>query len=427
MKQRSALADGTALSGSALITGLIGLACWLLAAATLPQAAVGAASAFVSGFLLVAGLAQLSVGLGMLRWLPRSGRAAGRLVRRGYLLVGVTAAAGAGVFLLLPYGHVADQVAGEVAGGVGPALFVLACVSWALFQLQDSVLAALGKARWVPVFNGAFGVVRIAALPVLGGAFGALGVVLSWAGPTMATMLAVLAVIAGLVVRRRPDGPAVLPAPSEAVGYLAPTYLATIGTTVLYNSVPLLVEQGYGARYGATFFVIWTGLNTVDYALNGFVNSLVLRGSHDPAGLPDIVRTVGSRLLLVVAAAAAVGELTAPVLLGLFGREYAVQGATALRVLLAGIVVRVAVAMAVGAALAAGRSRRAATIQLASTGLVLAGVLLVPHSLGLTGPTAGFLAAQCVVAAAVTPMLWRLLRRQHRYPPAPLVRAEERV
>lgn len=422
MRHRSAFADGTALSGSALITGLIGLACWLLAAATLPQAAVGAASAFVSGFLLVAGLAQLSVGLGMLRWLPRSGRRAGRLVRRGYALVGVTAAAGAGAFLLLPYGH----VAGQVDGRVGPALFVLACVSWALFQLQDSVLAALGKARWVPVFNGAFGVVRIAALPVLGGAFGALGVVLSWAGPTTLTMLAVAGVVAGLVARGRRDEPGTLPAPRAAIGYLAPTYLATIGTTVLYNSVPLLVEQGYGARYGATFFVIWTGLNTVDYALNGFVNSLVLRGSHDPAGLPDIVRTVGCRLVLLVVGAAAVGELTAPVLLGLFGHEYAVQGGTALRVLLLGIVVRVAVALAVGAALAAGQSRRAAAIQLSSTGLVLLGAWLMPHSLGLVGPTTGFLAAQCAVAAGVAPMLWRLLRRRiDGYAPRRMAHAEE--
>ncbi|MGA8113758.1 MAG: hypothetical protein WCA46_08865, partial [Actinocatenispora sp.] len=66
---RKALTDGTALSGSAVITGVIGLLCWVVAAATLPQSAVGAASAFVSGFLLVAGLAQLSIGLGVLRWL----------------------------------------------------------------------------------------------------------------------------------------------------------------------------------------------------------------------------------------------------------------------------------------------------------------------------------------------------------------------
>jgi len=411
---RKALTDGTALSGSAVITGVIGLLCWVVAAATLPQAAVGAASAFVSGFLLVAGLAQLSIGLGVLRWLPRSGARAGTLVRRSYGVVAGTSVLGAAVFLALPAGAAARRVVPGLAGAV---LFALACGCWALFQLQDSVLAAVGKARWVPVFNGAFGVVRVAALPVLGVAFGALGVLLSWVVPTVGTMLVAGVVIAVLLARRRrTEPPGVLPPTREVVSYLGPTYLATIATTMLYNSVPLLVVSGYGNRYGATFFVIWTGLNTVDYGLNGFVNSLVLRGSHAADALPGIVRTVATRLGIVVTAGACVGAVLAPYVLLLFGSEYAAQGTTALRIVLAGIVVRVPVSVAVGACLAAGASRRAGLIQAASTVLVLAGVLLAPRSMSLAGPAIGFLAAQVLVAAVVVPPLLRWLRRPAEVP-----------
>lgn len=397
---RAALTDGAALSTSAVITGVVGLFCWVIAAATLPQAAVGAASAFVSGFMLVAGIAQLNLGLGALRWLPQAGRQTGPLVLRAYLLVAAVAAAAAVIFLLLPAGKVVLHVG-------GPLLFVVASVCWALFQLQDYMLAALGKAWWVPMFNGAFGVVRVAALPALGITLGALGVLVSWIVPTAAMMLVAIVAITRLAVKH--SGPATLPQPQQVASYLGPTYLATLGTTLLYNSVPLLVVSTHGTAVGATFFVIWTGVNAVDYAINGFVNSLVLRGSRRPEELPAVLRTVAVKLLPVVVVGAVVGALLAPFLLGLFGHAYAAQGTEALRVLLLGMVIRTVVALSVGVRLAAGRGLAAAVVQVSSTVLVLSAVLLAPGSTGLVGPAIGFLGAQVVVAAVVGPGLFRMV------------------
>lgn len=397
---RAALNDGAALSTSAVITGVVGLFCWLVAAATLPQAAVGASSAFVSGFMLVAGIAQLNLGLGALRWLPQAGRQTGWIVLRAYLLVASVAAMGAVVFLLLP----ADAVVLHVGG---PALFVVASVCWALFQLQDYMLAALGKAWWVPMFNGTFGIVRVAALPALGIALGALGVLVSWIAPTAVMMIVAIVAITRLSVRR--TGPSTLPAPQQVLSYLGPTYLATLGTTLLCNSVPLLVVGMHGTAVGATFFVIWTGVNAVDYAINGFVNSLVLRGSRRPEELPAALRTVAVKLLPIVAGGAIVGAVLAPYLLGMFGHAYAAQGTQALRLLLVGMMVRTVVALAVGVRLASGRGLAAAIVQASTTVLVLSAVLLAPDEMGLTGPAIGFLVAQIVVAAAVGPGLFRMV------------------
>lgn len=403
---RAVLRDGSALSTSAVLTGLVGLLCWVLAAAILPQAQVGAAAAFVSGFILVAGIAQLNVGLGMLRWLPRAGRRSGTLILRGYALVGGTAAVAATVFLALPAGN----VAGQAAPASGQALFVVASVCWALFQLQDAVLAALDRAWWVPVFNGVYGVVRVVTVPAVGSA---LGLLITWIAPTAATMLAVGAVITVLVIRRRRTtelaGDSELPSRREVLRFLGPTYLATLGTTVLYNSVPLLVVHEYGTVLGATFFVIWTGLNAADYAVNGFVNSLVLRGSGDSGARGRNLVLVARRLAVLVVPGAAVGVLLAPYALGLFGTSYAEQGSAALRIVLLGLVVRLVVALAVGARLAEGDGKGAAAIQVSSTVLVLLGVLCTPVG-GLAGPATGFLLAQSLVAAAVLPGLIRRLR-----------------
>ncbi|WP_026361598.1 hypothetical protein [Amycolatopsis nigrescens] len=410
---RRVLGDGTALSLSAAVTGLAGLLCWIVAAATLPQDAVGRASAFVSGFILVAGIAQLNAGLGILRWLPRAGARTGLLVGRAYLVVAVAATVAALVFLLLPAG----DVVGHGMGGAGALLFVPASVCWALFQLQDYVLAALGRAWWVPMFNGAFGLARVLALPVLGAALGTFGVLVSWIAPTVLfTVFAgvlILVLVRQRTVRAVQAGiPAELPGRREVLSFLGPTYLATIGTAVLYNSVPLLVIGHYGPALGATFFVIWTGLNAADYAVNGFVNSMVLRGSADPAARPSILRLVGKRLAVLVPAGAAAGAVLAPVLLGLFGHAYAEQGTAALRVLLAGLVLRVLVALGVAVRLMAGDGKGAGAIQASSAVLVLLGVLLAPAGAALLGPALGYLLAQCLVLVVVLPGLIRRFRER---------------
>lgn len=414
---RAALRDGTALSVSAMLTGVVGLVCWVVAAAVLPQEAVGAAAAFVSGFILVAGIAQLNIGLGMLRWLPRAGNRTGALVLRGYVLVAGMAVAGAAVFLMLPAGDVVRHAAPQA----GPALFVGACVCWALFQLQDPVLAALGRAWWVPMFNGAYGAIRVVTLPLLGSAMGGLGVLVSWIAPTAAIMAAAGLVITMLVLRRarHAQAAAELPSRREVLTFLGPTYLASLGTTLLYNSVPLLVVHYYGTALGATFFVIWTGVNAADYAISGFVNSLVLRGSAQPGALPEILRAVASRLSIVVCSGVVAGVALAPLLLGLFGQSYADQGGTALRVLLAGMVIRLVVSLGIGLRLAEGDGRSAAAIQMSSTVLVLLGVVCAPLGAGLTGPALGFLLAQAGVAAAVWPALARRLRQRTVRPKEP--------
>ncbi|MBB4684451.1 hypothetical protein [Amycolatopsis jiangsuensis] len=401
---RRALGTGTALSLSAVITGVAGLVCWVVAAGALPPEAVGRASAFVSGFVLIAGIAQLNVGLGLLRWLPGAGGRTAGLVGRGYLVVAVAAAVGGLVFVLLPVGR-------QAAPGPLAALFVLASVCWAMFQLQDYVLAALGRVWWVPLFNGAFGLVRVAVLPVLGAALGSLGVLTSWVGPTV-VCTALASVLVFLQARRKRDESprAELPSGRTVVSFLGPTYLATIGTTVLYNVVPLIVTARFGPASGAVFFVVWNGLTATDYALNGFVNSMVLRGSGDPAERPAILRAVATRLSLLVGAGAVGGLLLAPVLLGLFGPAYAGEGTTALRVVLVGIVARTVVALGVATKLMDGNGLGAARIQLSGTVLVVAGVVLLPSAVGIAGPALGFTLAQIAVAGTVLPGLIRRMR-----------------
>ncbi|WP_116115334.1 lipopolysaccharide biosynthesis protein [Amycolatopsis ruanii] len=387
------VADGLALSASAAITALAGMIGWVLAARLLPAAAVGDTSAFVSGFLLVAGIAELGLGPAVLRWLPRAGARRPRLLLRTYLAVLAGGVIGSVVFVLVPAGA---EVVHRVPAGV--AWFLVAGIGWTLFQFQDEVLTGLGLARWVPVENSAFSVARLGLLAGLGPLAGALGLVLSWAVPTLIGVAVVTFLIWRSVRRTSPAlAPGELPGRREIVRLLAPSYPAMVCVVVLYNLVPLIVLHRFGAEANAVFFVVWTAINALDVAATAFVNPLVVRLSAEPGHARSLVAGAGKRLVLVFVPLLAVGAALAWVMLAIFGAEYT-AGTDLLRVLLAAQVPRLVVVLGVAVHLAAGRGAGVAVLHAVTAVSAVVLALVVPTEFGFG---VGMLVAQAVIAAAV--------------------------
>lgn len=387
------VADGLALSASAAITALAGMVGWVLAARLLPAAAVGDTSAFVSGFLLVAGIAELGLGPAVLRWLPRAGAQRPRLLLRTYLAVLAGGVVGSVVFVVVPAGA---EVVHRVPAGV--AWFLVAGIGWTLFQFQDEVLTGLGLARWVPAENTAFSVARLGLLAGLGPVAGALGLVLSWAVPTLIGVVVVTILIRRSVARTSPAlAPGVLPRRREIVRLLAPSYPAMVCVVVLYNLVPLIVLHRFGAEANAVFFVVWTAINALDVAATAFVNPLVVRLSAEPGHARSLVTDAGKRLVLVFVPLLAIGAALAWVMLAIFGAEYT-AGTGLLRVLLAAQVPRLVVVLGVAVHLAAGRGAGVAVLQAVTAASAVVLALLAPTEFGFG---VGMLAAQAVIAAAV--------------------------
>lgn len=384
---RGMVADGLALSASAAITAMAGMAGWILAARLLPPAEVGDTSAFVSGFLLVAGIAELGLGPAVLRWLPRAGSQRRRLLGRTYLAVLLGGLAGAVVFVLVPAG-------GEVVHRLpaGAALFLPAAVGWTLFQFQDSVLTGLGQARWVPVENTSFSVLRLALLGVLAPLTGSLGLITSWVVPTVLGVL----VVSALVFHRVRPGPVpgTLPDRREVVRLLAPTYPATVCVVVLYNLMPIIVLHRFGAEANAVFFVVWTAISALDLAATVFVNPLVVRLSGEPGPSRALVTAASRRLALLFAPVLLLGVLLAGLLLAIFGPEYT-QGAGLLRILLVAQLPRLAVIVGVAVHLAAGRGGSVASFQAATAALAVGLALVMPSEIAFG---VGMLVVQSLLA-----------------------------
>jgi len=396
--------DGIALSVGAAFTSVAGLVGWVISARLVPTAEVGLTAAFTSGFLLVSGVTQVSLGPAVLRWLPRAGGRSGALLLRTYGVVMAGAVLGALVFLAFPTG---EQAASAVPGWGAP-LFVVVTLAWAVLQFQDPVLTGLDRAGTVLVKNLGFGVGRIAVL-VLAASLGALGILLSWAVPTILAVLGATVVVVTASRRRDVETPAgVLPNRQEVVGLLGPTYLASIGQSLMYYLVPLIVTARYGPAPGAVFFVVWTAVNAVDVAATGFVISLVVRIASEPERAGDLVRLAGKRLAVLFGPMIAVGVLLARPLLSIFGTDYAELGSTALMVVLIGFAPRLLILVVIGVFQADGRGIPVAAFQLAGAAVMLPVALLLPTG-SLVPIALGFLAVQVVVAAVAAMSLRRRL------------------
>lgn len=389
--RRAFLADGAALGASAILTALVGLLGWLLAARLLTPPEVGRASAFVNGFVFVAGLAELGLGQASLKWLPGAGEHAPRLVTRVYAGVVASALVLGIVWGLITRNDLADQTGLGVAATLG--LYVLACLAWSTFHVQDFILTGLGLARWVPVENLSFGFLRIVLLVGLAKAFGALGVILSWVVPTLAAAVVVSAVLA--LRRGRCAGvPGVVPSRAKVTRLTGSTYASTIGITFMINLVPLVVTARFGPSIGAVFFIVWNGVAAVELAAAGFGSALVVRLRGDSMFL---LRAALRQVLPLFVVPLLIAALAAEPLLLLFGKDYADAGTTMLRLVCLGLALRLVSVLVVAIHLTATRTVRLVLINLGTAVAMIATAGLLDTNGSLTFLGLGYVVIQVVV------------------------------
>ena len=376
-KSTGALADGMAMSLAAGGAAVVGMLSWLYVARTVSAADVGRAAAFVAAFQVVAGCTEINLGVALLRWLPHAGSRTSALLTRCAVAVAALSAVAGALYLLVPGAATVLDALGGDRPALTAAVFVAACVGWALFQQQDFVLVGLGRPWWAPARTGLFAATRVAVFVVAGGALSAAVVVWSWVLP-MAVCVAAAGVTTWWWSRgTRTTEHDTLPRRREVLGFLGPTYVGQVGVTLLVGLVPLTATIGLGPDLGGRFFLLWQGVTVVDVVAQYFVSSLAGAVARDPDHGEAHRLAARRRLLVLMTPALLLGVALAHPVLLLFGPAYAAH-ADALRVLLVGVAFRLWVVHRLGAHQAFGRSVRFATLSVVSTALVVGGVLATP-------------------------------------------------
>ena len=406
------LRNGYALMANTGATGLLGVAYWLLAARHYAAADVGRAAAAYSAMNLLSGLTALNLVGALTRFVPQSGRRTAGLVLRAYTFSSLASVLVAVPFLVA-VGHLGSSYA-ELSGITAGLVFTACVVCWGIFTLQDGVLVGLRGAVWVPVENGAFGVVKIVLLLALATSLPHAGIYISWILPVAISLPLVNALIFGKLMppHARLTAARAPPSAGQIGRFLVGDYTGALCVLAVYYLVPIAVAARTGPSVNAYFYVAWMVGGVLDLFAVNMAASLTVEGAFDGATLAANCRSALRRTMLILVPIAAGVAVGAPVILGMFGPQYAAHGARILELLAAATLPKALTELYLGALRAQSRTSMIAFIQAIRGVLVLSLALALTAIMGTYGAAVAVLATQVVVAAIVTPGLLSLLRQR---------------
>jgi O-antigen/teichoic acid export membrane protein len=383
------------------ITAILGFAYWVAAARLFDTKAVGLAAAAISAMTLLAGLALFNLEAVMVRFIPIAGTRTRRLAGSVYALSGVAAVVVATLFILgLDYWEPTLGFLTEQAWG---AWFIVATVAWMIFVLQDGILVGLGRAIWVPVENAIFGVGKLGLLLVLAGG-GPLGIFASW---TIAATLVVVPFTALIFLRfipihMRMPVVAVEPLSRERLRqYATGDYVGAMFDLAAISLLPLLVTHWAGPEETAFFYQSWIIAYTLILVANNTARALTVEAAKDQAQLHSYGRVVFGHTLKLLTPAVVAIMLLAPLLLSVFGQDYAAGGTLTLRVLALSAIPHTVVLMALVTARLQHRLGEVIAIQAVTAILILGTALALVGTYGGLGAAIAWLGGQTVVAAVL--------------------------
>jgi O-antigen/teichoic acid export membrane protein len=402
--------NGYALVANTGATGVSGLIYWVLVARLYPTDVVGRASAAYAAMNLLAGFTALNFNGALTRFLPQAGRRTAKLIKHSYLVSSV-----ASVLVTIPFLvtiHLWGPSYAELGNPITGLFFVGCVVCWAIFTLQDSVLAGMRSAHWVLLENTVFGIAKIVLLILFASRFVHIGIYLSWMVPCVLTVPLINSLIfSRLVPRHTAATMDVEPPTNRQIGrFLAGDYAGAMFLLATSNLVPVLVAAMISdVKDTAYFYMAWLVGGILDLVAVNMAISLTVEGSFDASSLAHHCRRALQKIGLLIVPAATLIALLAPWGLGLFGPEYAKVGAPILQLLALATLPKTLTEVYLGALRAQSRTRMVAIVQGIRATLMLGLTVWLVETMGLVGAGVAAVVTQVVVAAMISPGLWRAL------------------
>lgn len=395
------------------LTSVLGVAFWVVAAREYSVADVGRGSAMVSALILLSTLGQLNLTAALLRFLPTAGRHAAALLARSYVVTGLTSVLLAAAFMLIAP-EVSPGLAFLPRTPVAVIGFCAAILVWTVFALQDSAITGLRRSVWIPVENSAYGLLKLLLLFPLAALAPGVGVFVAWV-----LAAAVMLPPVNLAIFRRwvpahgrlvPRGAEVVHKLRDVRRFLAFDYAGAVCYLASTSALPLLVVALLGPVANGNFYIAWTISSSVDLVSINLAQSLTVEAALAPTQLSGHLRRLLPRMTVLLVTATVVLTLGAPLLLSLYGGEYASEATTVVRLLTVAVLPRAVIVISIAVARVQRRVERILAIQATSAAGVLGLSFVLAGQWGIAGIGAAWLVTQTVVALVLLPNLVRLTR-----------------
>ena len=396
-----AVRNGYALVASTLVTSALGALYWVIAARRYSATDVGINASLVSAMWFLTNLSHLNLTNVLNRFVPTAGHKARHLIVVAYrTAIGLSMIA-ATVFIL-GVNWWADEL-GDVREYPWLAVaFVVATAVWAIFVLQDSVLAGLQEGTTVFVENTIYGVAKIVLLFALASIAPGTGIFFSWVAPLPFLVIGVNLLVFGKFLRRHAHTTLEeLPSRREFARFVGADYSSGLLWMASVSLLPVLVLQVEGADASAYVFTAFTIAYTLYLVSRSMGVANTTAGAREPHLLATLTRRTMRETARIIIPAVAFILVFAPWILRVFGEDYAEGGTTLLRLFALSAIPYLVTSTFVSVSYVQRRMRAviATTGSMAVSTLVLSVTLLI--AFGTNGVGVGWLLAQTAVATVL--------------------------
>jgi len=381
----------------------LGILYWALAARFHTTRQVGIDSAAISTMMFLAGLAFINLRGTMLRYIPCAGANTQGLVGRAYLVSLGMALAFSAAFLA-GGSWLGLRVSFLEGQPVFMTWFVVATMAWSIFSLQDSVLTAMRQAVWVPVENALFGLAKIVFLVAFAALAVSHGIFLSWSLTAVLALAPVSYLIFRRLVPRHASATAGQAAPfrmREIVRFAAGDYFGALFGLMTTTLMPIIVISVAGATANAYYYLAWTIALPLLFISANMAVSLTVEGARDQASLASFTRRALVQITRLLIPAVLVVTIGAPLILRLFGPNYAAESTILLRLLALAAIPYGVNALFLALARVRRQLGRVIGIQGAQCILILGISYALLPAVGIAGVGVAWLVGQSAVAAVL--------------------------
>jgi O-antigen/teichoic acid export membrane protein len=412
------LRSAYSLAANAAVTAGLGIVFWIVAARLYEPEVVGRDAALIAVMIELSTICQLNMANAIMRFLPSLERGTAQALARAYA-VSAAAAGVLGLAFVLVVPRISREFGFLSSDWRMSALYVLGLVAWGWFTLQDAALIALRRAPWVPLENGLFGALKLAALPLFLALGVGHGVFLAWTLPALMLIVPVnvflfRAAIPQHLRRQRPSGSAVLRRLGRRglVRFIAQDYGATVLALAPTALLPVLIVSLLGSGANAYFFVPYTMVTAFTMVFFAAGASLVAEGALAEDRVRAMATRIARRFALILVPGTVLMIAAAPIILLPFGDDYVRESSSVLRLLAFGCAPSAALALYVAISRLQGRTARILAAEAAKLPLLVGGVIALSGPFGIDGFAIAWSGSVAIVAVAVLPWLFRFLRPQ---------------
>jgi O-antigen/teichoic acid export membrane protein len=393
LREESLFRNGLYIMGTTAVTSLLGFGFWVIAARGLPAEEVGRAAALVSAMLFVAVFTNLGIGQVFVSRLAL--RAAGPewslTVTTGLCLAAVVSLIGGAIAaVLLP------ALVPALKHSLGTATFLLlpvGVVAAACSLVIDFAAIAERQARPAFVRNSIAALLRLAAigLAALGPLDGTAWVLAIWvASFLLIDLFAITRMLPSLGRGFRPTLRGWGTELGAMKGLIAGHQSINLGSQASAYLLPVIVSARLGPTENAYFYTTFMVASALFFIAPAISNALFAEGAHAPHRLREDLRRAVRYILLLAGPPALVLLAAGPLILGVFGPQYADEGSILLLILIGSAVLDAVYQLALAVLRTTGHLSEAAVATWVMLVLSIGSAWLLLPPLGLEGAGVGW-------------------------------------